>query len=109
MKRVRILQAAAVVALVVVLASCGPSRESYGYYPRSQASVSLILGPSPGMIVTRDPYGRYYYRDSYGRMYWRGYDNRYYLDRQYMNRSYYRHQQYNDWRRYHDYNGRRRR
>ncbi len=109
MKRVRILQAAAVAAIVIVLASCGPSRESYGgYYPRTQASVSLILGPSPGLIVARDPYGRYYYRDPYGHTYWRGYDNRYYLDRQYVNRSYYRHQQYNDWSRYHNYNRRRR-
>ena len=106
MKRIRIVQAAFLVAIVVVMASCGSSRE-YSRGPRSQSSVSLIIGSSPGAVF-RDPYGRYYYRDSYGRMYWRGYDNRFYLDRQYVGRTYHRHQQYNDWRRYHNNNRRRR-
>jgi hypothetical protein len=106
MKRIRIVQAALLAAIVVVMASCGSTRE-YSSYPRSQSSVSLIIGSSPGAVL-RDPYGRYYYRDPYGRTYWRGYDNRFYLDRQYVNRSYYRHQQYNDWQRYHNYNRRRR-
>ena len=109
MKRVRIVQAAVLAMIVFVLVSCGSSREyQTGYYPRTQSSVSLIIGSSPGLIATRDPYGRYYYRDPYGHIYWRGYDNRFYLDNRYVNRSYYQHQQYNDWRRYHNYNRRRR-
>jgi hypothetical protein len=108
MKKTRILQAAVLVAAVVVFASCGPSRDYQGgYYPRTQSSVSLIMGPA-GLAIARDPYGRYYYRDTYGRTYWRGYYNRYYLDKRYVGRSYYQHNQYNDWRRYHNYNGRRR-
>ena len=110
MKRIRIVQAAVLAAVVVVMTSCGSGRGyQTGYYPQSQSSVSLILGPSPSLIVTRDPYGRYYYRDPYGHVYWRGYDNRFYLDRRYVGRSYYQHRQYNDWRRYNNSNGRRRR
>jgi hypothetical protein len=109
MKRIRIVQAAIAAAIVVALTSCGPSRAyETGYYPRSESSISLIVGPSPGLVVTRDPYGRYYYRDPYGHVYWRGYDNRYYLDSRYVGRSYYQHRQYNDWRHYHNYNQRRR-
>ena len=108
MKRIRIVQAALLAAIVVVMASCSSGREYSRSYPRTQSSVSLIIGPAPGLVVLRDPYGRYYYRDSYGRMYWRGNDNRFYLDRQYVGRSYHRHQQYNDWQRYHNNNRRRR-
>jgi hypothetical protein len=107
MKRIRIVQAALVMAIAVIITSCGPGREYHRGYGGTQANFSLIIG-SPGLHVIRDPYGRYYYRDPYGRIYWRGYDNRYYLDRRYMSRSYYHHQQYNEWRRYHDYRGHRR-
>lgn len=110
MKRIRIVQTVGLFLIVVILASCGPGRDYHARYyaPRPQASISLILGPAPGLYVSRDPYGRYYYRDPHGYIYWRGYDNRYYLDRRYMSRSYYGHEQYNDWRRYHSYRGRRR-
>ena len=97
MKTVRILQAVAVVSLVVVLTSCSTSRE-YASYPPPQPGFSLIISSHPGLIVSRDPYGRYYYRDPRGYVYWRGYDNRYYLDKRYVTRPYYHHQQYNDWR-----------
>ena len=102
MKKIRIVQAALVGLLLVTLASCGPSRyyDSYPPPPRPRASVSLILNAGPGLYVNRYPDGRYYYRSPEGYMYWRGYDNRYYLDRRYMSRSYYGHPQYNDWRRY---------
>ena len=92
------------VAVVGALASCS-TRRGYddGYYAGPRTNMSLIIGPSPNMIVTRHPSGRYYYRAPGGYTYWRGYDNRYYLDRQYMGRSYHNHRQYNDWRRYHNY------
>jgi hypothetical protein len=96
--------------IMAVITSCGPSRDySYRSYPRSQSNFSLIISPSPGLIVSRNPNGMYYYRDQRGYIYWRGYDNRYYLDRRYMNKSYYGHQQYNDWRRYNNNYGHRRR
>jgi hypothetical protein len=107
MKKTRIVQAAAVlVVIMVVFASCRSGREydrSYPPYPPPpppRTSVSLIISPGPGIVVSRYHDGRYYYRSPNGYMYWRGYGNRYYLDRRYMNRNYYNHRQYNDWRRY---------
>jgi hypothetical protein len=108
MKKTRIVQAAVLVAMVAVFASCRSSREygpPYPPPPPPRTSVSLILAPGPGIVVSRYYDGRYYYRAPNGYMYWRGYDNRFYLDRRYMNRGYSNHYQYNDWRRYH---GRRR-
>jgi hypothetical protein len=99
MKKIRIVQAVLLLAIAAVITSCGSSRDYYSR-PRTQTNFSLIIGSSPGLIVSRHPNGLYYYRDPRGFTYWRGYDNRYYLDRRHINRSYHRHQQYNDWRRY---------
>ena len=108
MKAIKIVQAVLLIAVVAMTASCSTSRDYRNRsYPGSQANFSLIIGSSPGLVM-RNPNGMYYYRDQGGRIYWRGYDNRYYLDRRYVSRSYHNHQQYNDWRRYHN-NGRRRR
>ncbi|MBL7744052.1 MAG: hypothetical protein JNN00_11305 [Chitinophagaceae bacterium] len=105
MKRAGILQAVAILSVAVVIVSCGRGRDYQvrHYPPRPQTSISLIIGPSPGLVIMRHPNGMYYYRAPNGFIYWRGYGNRYYLDRRYMNRSYYGHGQYNDWRRYHNY------
>ena len=109
MKAIKIVQAVLLIAVVAMTASCSTSRDYHNsHYPGPQANFSLIIGPSPGLLVMRHPNGMYYYRDPGGRIYWRGYDNRYYLDRRYVTRSYYNHRQYNDWRRYNNY-GRRRR
>ena len=107
MKKLRIIQAAIIVAFVGILASCGSSRE-YSYYPRrSSASFSLILNSGPGIYASRYPDGRYYYRSPQGYMYWRGYDNRYYLDRSYLGRVQYNQREYNDWNRYYSRHGKR--
>lgn len=103
MKRIRIVQAVILIAVAAVITSCSTAR--YEPYPPPRASVSLILNVGPGMMINRYPDGRYYYRNPQGWVYWRGYDNRYYLDRRYVQRSYHRYPQYNDWHRYH---GRRR-
>jgi hypothetical protein len=109
MKAIKIIQAVLLIVVVAMTASCSTGR---GYYRQSysgpQPNFSLIISSSPGLAIMRHPNGMYYYRDPRGYIYWRGYDNRYYLDRKYVNRSYYHHQQYNDWNRYHN-NGRRRR
>lgn len=107
MKRIRIIQAVVLLAVVFTMASCSSGR----HYPvRTRTDVSLIIGSSPGLVVVRHPDGRYYYRGPHGYIYWRGYGNRYYLDRRYVQRSYYNHYQYRDWKRYHNYgrHGRRR-
>jgi hypothetical protein len=109
MKKIRIVQAVILVAVVAVLTSCGSSRDYHARaYPPARTNFSLIIGSSPGLVISRAPNGMYYYRDPRGYTYWRGYDNRYYIDRRYVTRSYHSHQQYNDWRRYNN-NGRRRR
>ncbi len=108
MKRIRMVQAALLIGIVAVLSSCGSSRDYHGRpYPPARTDVSLIIGSSPGLVIMRHPNGMYYYRDPRGLTYWRGYDNRYYLDRRYISRSYYGHRQYNDWKRYHNNHGRR--
>lgn len=110
MKKIRFVPAALIVGLIT-LASCSSGHyyeRDYGYGgppPPPRSSVSLIIHAGPGYPISRYSDGRYYYRAPNGYMYWRGSGNRYYLDRRYMNRSYYSNPQYNDWKRYH---GRRR-
>ena len=101
MKRLRILQAVGIAAVMVVLASCGSSCEYSSYPPPPpRTSVSLIINAGPGYPISRYRDGRYYYRSPQGYTYWRGYDNRYYLDRRYVSRSFHSHSQYNQWRGY---------
>jgi hypothetical protein len=104
MKAIKIVQVVLLIAVVGAAVGCS-TRGGYndGYYSGPNASMSLIIGPSPNLHVVRHPNGLYYYRAPGGYTYWRGYDNRYYLDRRHMSRSYYNHRQYNDWRRYHKY------
>jgi len=99
MKRVRIVQAALLLAVAALIASCSSSRRNTyaDYHPPHQPQFSLIIHSYPGITVRRYHDGRYYYRNPQGYVYWRGYDNRYYLDRSYVRKSNYRHFQYNDW------------
>jgi len=97
MKKIRIIQAAILIAFVSILASC-----SSNYYPYSGTSASLIISSGPGVYTTRYPDGRYYYRSPQGFVYWRGYDNRYYLDRSYVGKVRYNRHEYNEWNRYND-------
>lgn len=100
MKTNRILQTVLLVVVIAIAASCSPGREySYHRYPAPRTSFSLILSGGPGIIVNRYPDGRYYYRSPEGYLYWRGYDNRYYLDRQYLGRGHYEQHEYNEWNR----------
>ena len=101
MKKIRIVQAVVLIMVVALVSSCRSGREYHSYPPPPpRTAVSLIINGGPGMVVTRYNDGRYYYRSPQGYTYWRGYDNRYYLDRQYVGRNYNRHSQYNAWRRY---------
>lgn len=99
MKKIRIVQAVLLVAVVALMTGCSSSRGgSYSEpYPPRQTNFSLIIRSSPGMVVNRYHDGRYYYRNANGYMYWKGNDNRYYLDRSYMNRGRYDRGQYNAW------------
>lgn len=105
MKSSRILQMALLTTIVVLAISCGPSRAYYYDRPvQTRASLSLVINPWTGIVISRYPDGRYFYRSPEGYIYWRGYDNRYYLDRNYIGKVHYNQREYNDWR----YSGRRR-
>ncbi len=99
MKKIRIVQAVLLVAVMAIMASCSSGREysKQERYGQRQPNYSLIINSSPGMAINRSHDGRYYYRNPYGYTYWRGYDNRYYVDRSHMNRGRYSRSQYNEW------------
>lgn len=103
MKGLRIVQTVALVAVTAtLLVSCSSSRQydAYPPPPPPRTSLSLIIDAGPGLMISRYRDGRYYYRSPQGYIYWRGPGNRYYLDRRYVNRSFYRHNQYQHWRRH---------
>lgn len=103
MKKIKILQVAVLSTIIVVLViSCSPGRAYYyERYPAPHASLSLIINPWPGIVISHYPDGRYYYRSPEGYVYWRGINNRYYLDRDYIGRVHYNQREYNEWR-HHD-------
>jgi len=116
MKRMQLLSAVCIVTVAASLTSCKPSRvwatkEKHKEDrtvrntpapppPRYYSSVSLILSPSPGFVMNRNPDGRYYHRSPQGFLYWKGYDDRFFLDRSYLNRVSYSQRDYDQWKRY---------
>ncbi|MEJ0101062.1 MAG: hypothetical protein WDO19_00270 [Bacteroidota bacterium] len=109
MKPIKILQAVTIIAFAALAVGCTSSRYSSSYPSGPGASFSLIIDPYPGIAINRYADGRYYYRNPQGYTYWRGYDNRYYLDKSYVNRNYRNQRDYNDWRRNGNHNSRRHR
>ncbi len=102
MKKYALFTSAALLMLVVFFSACRSSRTVYAPPPPPRPSVSLIINtPGPGYVLVRQPRGRSYYRSPQGYIYRPGPGNRYYIDSRYVNRNYYHHQQYNDWKRYH--------
>lgn len=70
-------------------------RKKYGTY----RGYPLIIIRTPDIIISRYNDGRYYYRNPAGYLYWKGYDDRFYLDEQYLNDNGYDNDEYNDWKR----------
>jgi len=98
MKKAQLLAVSLLLITFAILTGCSSGRGYYSQpYPRS--SLSLIISPRPGFIMSRYPDGRYYYRSPQGYTYWRGYDNRFYLDRSHIGRVHYNQREYNDWQR----------
>jgi len=98
MKTIRIIQAALLITIAAVAISCETEQVYYhDHYPVPQTSFSLIISPRPGLLVSMYPNGRYYYRSPEGYIYWRGDDNRYYLDRKYINRGHFDRHEYEEW------------
>jgi len=71
----------------------GQRKKQYDNYRRAP----LIIFRTPDIIIGRNNDGRYYHRNNNGWMYWQGYDNRFYLDQQYLGRVQYDDNEYKDW------------
>jgi hypothetical protein len=69
-------------------------RKKYGY---SYRRYPLIIIRTPDIIIGRYHDGRYYYRNPDGLIYWRGYDDRYYLGDEYLDRARYNDDEYREW------------
>ena len=67
---------------------------------RYNRSTSLIISPTPGFVMKPATGGRFYHRSPSGLLYWKGYDNRFYLDRSYIDNISYSRGEYEEWRRY---------
>ena len=70
----------------------GQRKKQYEYSRR----VPLIIIRTPDIRIGRSNDGRYYHRNSDGYTYWQGYDNRYYLDDQYLGKVKYDDKEYKD-------------
>jgi|CXWL01.1.fsa_nt_gi hypothetical protein len=116
MKRMQLLSAILILAIAATVISCKPSRvwatkdkkekhykrEEYNPPPpsRSYVSVALVISPTPGFVMKRHADGRYYHRSPQGFLYWKGYDNRFFLDKSYINRVSYSQREYEQWKQY---------
>jgi hypothetical protein len=113
MKRTFIFSTVGLLAATLIFTSCGPSRvyATKERTPRQQpppppsrapyySSGQLIIHPSPGFIMSRHSSGRYFHRSPMGLLYWKGYDNRFYLDRNYLGRVSYSDWEYREWKRF---------
>lgn len=83
----------------VVIVNRDPTRLPPGHakkiYGRQHYPLIIVRGPS--IVISRFNDGRYYYRNPAGYYYWKGYDDRYYLDENYLSRVYYEDRDYRDW------------
>jgi hypothetical protein len=104
MKMIKILQAVVVMLVLGSAASCGPSRSSYSQSSPQQAHynkrVTLIISPSPGFTMSRNPDGRFFHRTRDGFVYWQGHDNRFYMDKAQVKKSRYSNWEYREWKRF---------
>lgn len=116
MKRTFMLTTLSVIGSVLLLSSCGTSRvwetkdksrrepppTTYRspYGPASYVSAPLIITPSPGFRMSQFSDGRFFHRSQQGILYWKGYDNRFYMDRNYVNRVSYSKWEYKQWKKF---------
>ncbi len=102
MKMIKIVQAVVLMVIIGGAASCSTGRE-YHVAPqqaRFNANVPLILSPSPGFTMSRNPDGRFFHRNRQGFVYWQGYDNRFYLDKKQVKKVRYSNFEYREWKRF---------
>jgi hypothetical protein len=99
---IKILQAVVLLVIIGGAASCSSGREYYSspQQARYNSRVSLILTPSPGFTMSRNPDGRFFHRSREGFVYWQGYDNRFYLDKKQVRKVKYSNYEYREWKRF---------
>lgn len=125
MKRTFILTSVLVLTAAVVFSSCGhsrvwankekrndgpppvtrqhaPPRPSYN---NQLAGAPLIITPHPGFTMARHANGNYFHRGQQGMLYWKGFDNRFYLDKNQVDRSRYSKFEIKEWKRYSRHSG----
>jgi hypothetical protein len=115
MKRMQLLSATLILTIAATTISCKSSkvwatkekhqkektvRNTPAPTPRYYSSAALVISPTPGFTMNRYSDGRYYHRSPNGFLYWKGADNRFFLDRSYLNRVSYSQWEYDEWRRY---------
>ncbi len=124
MKRTFILTSAVALAAITVFTSCGHSRvwanKEKNEAPRESARPSnvyrsapapryaaapLIISPSPGFKMARHQNGQYFHQNPQGLMYWKGFDNRFYLDKNQVDRPRYSKFEIKEWKRYARHSG----
>ena len=102
MKMIRILQAVVLMVIIGGAASCSSGRE-YQAAPQQapyNSRVALILSPSPGFTMNRNPDGRFFHRSREGFIYWQGYDNRFYMDKKQVKKAKYSNYEYREWKKF---------
>ncbi len=118
MKRTPLLLTVSIILVAAAITSCKPSRvwatkekedrtvrntpapPPRYHNPVAMGSVSLIISPRPGFTMNKYPDGRYFHRSPQGFLYWKGNDNRFFLDKSYLNRVSFSQWEYNEWKRY---------
>ncbi len=125
MKRTFILSSVTFVLAAVILSSCGHSRvwankekrnddpppvsrqrgPSGPSYANNLAGAPLIITPHPGFTMARHANGQYVHRGPQGMLYWKGFDNRFYLDKNQVERSRYSKFELKEWKRYSRHSG----
>lgn len=103
MKMIRILQAVVLMVVVGGAASCSSGRQYQNTSPqqaRYNSHVSLILSPSRGFTMNRNPDGRFFHRSKEGFVYWQGHDNRFYLDKKQVKKVRYSNYEYREWKKF---------
>lgn len=101
MKQKKLLSITLIIAAAFFISSCGSNRPYYSSAP-PRPLVSLIISPSPGFTMNNHRDGRYYHRSPQGFIYWKGNDNRFFLDKKYVNRVNYSKWEYKDWKRWYE-------
>lgn len=101
MNQKNLLPITLIAVAALIISSCGSNRNYYSSAP-PRSHVSLIITPSPGFTMNNHRDGRYYHRSQQGFIYWKGNDNRFFLDKKYVNRANSSKWEYKEWKKWNE-------